>query len=461
MKKILALLREALQGEERHYTSGSIDRAIVLLSIPMVLEMVGESLFAVVDAYFVSGIGADAVATIGFTESVMTLIYSIAIGLSTAATAMVSRRVGEEKPEEASIAAVQVIFIGLAVSVVLGVLGWTYAADVLRLMGGSERLVSSGSGFTRIMFGSNLVIMMLFLLNGVFRGAGDASIAMRSLWIANILNIVLDPCLIFGWGPFPQMGLEGAALATAIGRGTGVLYQVYELVRGRGVIKIKPRHWRLRPDLIRQLLKVASGGIFQFIIASASWIFLMRIVAKFGSNIVAGYVIAIRLLIFTLLPSWGMANAAATLVGQNLGAGKPERAERSVWRTAFFNMIFLAVVSVSYWLLAPQLIGLFSQDQEVMQAGVVSMRIISLGYIFFAYGMVVGQAYNGAGDTFTPTLLNFVCFWLIEIPLAYLLATQMGLGHEGVYWSVAFSESLLAVLFIYFFQKGDWKKVEI
>lgn len=461
MRRIFRILKEALTGEEKNYTSGSIDRAIILLSIPMVLEMAGESIFAVVDAFFVSKIGPDAVATVGITETMLTLVYSLAIGVSAAATAMIARRVGEGDPQAASRAAAQTILLGTSISILLGIFGWIYAPEILRFMGGSEELIENGVGFTRIMFGTNIAIVLLFLLNAIFRGAGDASIAMQSLWIANAINIVLDPCLIFGLGPFPEMGVEGAAVATSIGRGAGVVFQLFILLNGRSILKIMRSYWRPRLDIIWRLIKVSAGGTGQFIIASASWIFLMRIVANFGSEVVAGYTIAIRLLILTILPSWGMSNAAATLVGQNLGAGEPARAERSAWRTAFFNMIFLSLVSVTYFAFAPQLIGIFTDEKNVLDAGVQSLRIISLGYIFFAYGMVLGQAFNGAGDTRTPTLLNFICFWLLEIPLAYALAVSLNWGPEGVFWAVAISESTLAILLILVFRRGRWKLVEI
>ncbi|MCB0662313.1 MAG: MATE family efflux transporter [Saprospiraceae bacterium] len=461
MSKKLKLFWEAIKGEEKDYTTVSIKQAIFLLAVPMMLEMSGEALFALVDTYFVAQVGPLAVATIGFTETIMTLVYSLAIGISAAATAMVARRIGEKKREEANITAFQVILLGLIISFTLGIVGFYFAEDILAMIGASEEVISSGVGYTKIMFATNVVIMMLFLLNGIFRGAGNASIAMWSLWVANIINIILDPCFIFGWGPFPAMGVEGAAVATSVGRGLGVLFQLYILFFGGGILTLLRKHIRIRLAIITRLIRIAVGGTFQFIIASASWIFLMRIVAEFGSNVVAGYVIAIRLLIFTILPSWGMANAAATLVGQNLGAGQPERAEKSVWETAKYNMLFLLTVSIIYAAFAPLLIGVFSSDPEVIASGILSLRIISAGYVFFAYGMVVGQAFNGAGDTFTPTLLNFIAFWLLEIPLAYTLSTIFEWGPTGVYVAVAISESILAVLCIIVFRRGKWKLVEV
>ncbi len=461
MRKIWNLVLESLRGEERSYTSGSLRRAIVLLSIPMILEMVMESLFAVVDVFFVSKVGIEAVATVGLTESVITLVYSLAIGLSMAATAMVARRVGEKRPGAAARAGAQAMLLAMVLSVAISILGIVFAADILRLMGGTESLIASGVGYTRIMMGSNMVIMLLFLLNGIFRGAGDASLAMRSLWLANGINILLDPIFIFGWGPFPEMGVMGAAVATTIGRGLGVAYQLHHLFGGKGVVHIRAADFLPDLPVLRKLGNIGATGAGQFLIASASWIFLMRIIAHFGSESVAGYTIAIRIIVFTILPSWGLSNAAATLVGQNLGAGKPERAEASVWVTAFYNMLFLLGVSIIFILLAPQLIRLFNGEPAVVQAGVTSLRIICLGYVFFAYGMVLGQAFNGAGDTRTPTLLNFICFWLIEIPLAYVLAIPLGWGLPGVCWAIAGAETLLALLLVVLFRRGRWKTVVV
>lgn len=461
MKPILKIIWEAILGEEKSYTTGSINRAIVLLSIPMILEMIMEALFAVVDVFFVSKVSVNAVATIGLTESVITLVYSIAMGLSLATTAMVSRRIGEGDHERASIAAVQAIAITFFFSLVISIAGVVFARDILTLMGGSEELIREGIWYTRLIFGGNIVIMFLFLLNAIFRGAGDAAIAMRALWIANILNIILDPCFIFGWGPFPEMGVTGAAVATNIGRGVGVLFQLYVLLRGKVIVNIARRHLTIAWEVIRGILKVSVGGMSQHIIASASWIFLMRIIAEFGEDALAGYTISIRLLIFALLPAWGVANAAATLVGQNLGAGQPDRAETSVWRSAFFSMVFLLGVSVLYFVMAGPLVRFFHTDPEVVQYGVASLKIICLGYVFYAYGMVISQAFNGAGDTKTPTWLNFICFWLLQIPMAYLLGITWNIGPNGVFWAVAISESILAVMGIYVFRLGKWKLVQI
>ena len=461
MQKFLQDFLTAIKGTEKEFTKGSINRAIFMLSVPMILEMLMESLFAVVDIFFVGKVSTEAVATVGYTESVLTLIYAVAMGMSMAATAMIARRVGEGKPEEASEAAVQVIIIGISIAMVIGLVGVFFAADILRLMGADEKVVQEGLAYTQLMFGGNVVILLLFLLNAIFRGAGDASIAMRSLWLANGLNLILDPLFIFGIGPFPELGLFGAAVATNTGRGVGVLFQLFILFGGSSIIKITKKHFKIQWVTIRRLLKVSGGGIWQFLIASGSWIVMMRIVSSFGSDVVAGYVFAIRIIIFTILPSWGMANAAATLVGQNLGANQPERAETSVWRTAFFSMLFLLFVSVVYFIWADALISFFTTETAVIEAGVLSLRIFCVGYIFFAYGMVISQAFNGAGDTYTPTLINFICFWIIEIPLAYFLAISVNWGPPGVYWAIAFAESILAVIFIVLFRRGKWKKVVI
>jgi len=461
MQKLWRILVDAIQGKEKDFTTGSINRAIVLLSIPMILEMVMESLFAVVDVFFVSRVSVEAVATVGLTESVITLVYSIAIGLSMAATAMVARRIGEKRPEAASNTATQALLLGIAVAIILGIPGIIFAEDILRLMGGSPTLIASGVNYTRIMLGSNVVIMLLFLLNGVFRGAGDATLAMRSLWLANGINILLDPLFIFGIGPFPELGVQGAAVATAIGRGIGVAYQLYLLMVKGGVVRIK---WQaMRPDwnILNRLTRIGATGAGQFLIASASWIFLMRIIAVFGNEAVAGYTIAIRLIVFTILPSWGLANAAATLVGQNLGAGKPERAETSVWRSAFYNMLFLLSVSLVFITFARPILGIFNSHPEVLDAGALSLRIICLGYVFFAYGMVISQAFNGAGDTRTPTIINFFCFWILEIPVGYLLGISLDMGLAGVCLAIAGSETVLAVTAILLFRRGKWKTVQI
>lgn len=461
MKKIWKNLLLALSGEEKDFISGDINRAIFLLSVPMILEMAMESLFAIVDIYFVSKVSIDAAATVGMTESVMTLIYSLAWGLSTGASAYIARRIGENKHEEAGHAAAQTILISIAFALVIGVIGAVYAEDLLRLMGGEPQLIEKGTNFTRIMFAGNVVIMLLFSLGGVLRGAGDASTAMRSLWLANGINILLDPVLIFGFGSFEGLGVTGAAIATTTGRGVGVLYQLYMLQKGNGNVGLKASYFKIDWHIIWQILSVSAGSTIQFIISSASWIFLMRIVSTFGSSVVAGYTIAIRIIIFTIMPSWGMANAAGTLVGQNLGANQPERAEESAWKAAFLNMIFLVFVGIVFFFFADRFVGFFNEDPQVVATGVQCLQIFCFGYLFFGYGMVLSQAFNGSGDTFTPTVVNIVCFWLLEIPLAYLLAISFDWGPKGCYWSVAISESTLALIFIWLFRKGKWKTVKI
>lgn len=461
MAKFFHHLWEAIKGEDRDYTTGSINYAIFMLAVPMILEMTMESLFAIVDVFFVSQVGVNAVAIVGLTESVLTLVYSLAWGLSMGVTAVVARRIGEKHPDEASKAAGQAIWIAVILSVVIGIPGFFGSDYILRMMGASEAVIHEGRWYTKYMFGGNVVIMLLFILNAVFRGAGDASVAMRTLLISNGINIILDPCLIFGWGPFPTMGVAGAAMATNIGRGVGVLYQLYHLFVVKRIIHIQSRHLNFIPQVIEKILRVSTGGVFQFIISSASWIFLMRIMARFGEGALAGYTISIRILIFTILPAWGLANAAATLVGQNLGAEKVDRAEQSVWRTALYTMIFMAVVAIFYFVFSTPIMTLFTGDPHAIAYGTESLRIFSVGYLFFAYGMVISQAFNGAGDTFTPTLLNLICFWAIQIPLAYLLSITLGWNAQGVYWAAVLSESLLAVLLIILFRRGRWKKVKV
>ncbi len=461
MTKFFRLFLAALRGSETNFTSGSINRAIFMLSVPMILEMVMESLFAVVDVFFVARIGTEAIATVGLTESVLTLVYAVAIGLSTAATALVSRRVGEGNHREAGFVVGQVILVSIALALLMGVPGFLFAEDILRLMGGDERLIVNGAGFTRMLFASSPAIMLLYTLSGCLRGAGDASVAMRSLWLANGVNIVLYPVFIFGLGPFPELGVMGSAVATTTGRTIGVLYQLYALTRPKGAIQVLRSDMMPDAALIRNLLSLAIGGTSQFLVGSASWIFLTRILSTYGSDVVAGYTIAIRIIIFTILPSWGLANAAATLVGQNLGAGQPERAETSAWRAAFCNMLFLATVGVGFFLGATPIVGLFDNNARVVEIAVQCLRVFCLGYLFMAYGMVLTQALNGAGDTRTPTLINIVCFWIVEIPLAYTLAHLLNWGPPGVFWSVAISETLLAAIAVWVFRRGRWKTVQV
>jgi putative MATE family efflux protein len=461
MSKFFKTLRQAVTGSEQEFTSGSINRAIVLLSIPMVLEMIMEGVFALADAYWVSKISVDAMATVGLTESIMTMVYSIAVGLCAAATAVVARRTGENDPDGAARAAVQSTLLAIGISALIGIPGFIFADDILRLMGGSEALIAECSGYTKIMFGSNIVIMLLFLFNAIFRGAGNATYAMWVLFISNGINIVLDPMLIFGWGPFPEMGIEGAAVATVFGRSVGVAMQLYLLLKGVGLVKIARRHFVIVRETIVRLIEVAAGGTGQYIISSASWVFLVRIVSEFGSEAVAGYTIAIRIIIFTFMPIWGMGNAAATLVGQNLGARQPERAETSAWRTAHFTMMFLVVISLILVFSAPVIIPLFNPDPEVIRIGIITLRIFCVSYFIFAYGLILSQSFNGAGDTRTPTLVNFVCFWLLEIPLGYALAMEVGWGVPGVCWAVAISEAIMSVVMIVLFRRGKWKLVEL
>lgn len=461
LKHILRLFKTAVTGEEKEFTSGSINRAIFMLAIPMILEMVMESLFAVVDVFFVGKLGVDAVATVGLTESMLTIIYSVGIGLSMAATAVVARRVGEKNADAAAHTGMQAIYLALGISLSISLAGIFFAKDLLRLMGAERQLVENNYHYTQIMLASNFVIMLLFMINGIFRGAGDASIAMRSLWLANILNIILCPTLINGFGPIPGFGLTGAAMATTIGRGSGVLYQLYHLYKGKGILRIKKRHIGLDMPIIGNLVKIGAGGTAQFLIASASWIFLIRILSHFGSNALAGYTIAIRVIIFALLPAWGMANAAATLVGQNLGAQQPERAEKSVWKAGFYNMLFLGSITVLFFFSAHWIVSLFNNTKEVVDYGTLCLRIVCLGYIFYSYGMVISQSFNGAGDTRTPTILNFFGFWLFQIPLAYVLARVFNAGPQGVFWAISISESLIAVAAIILFKKGNWKKVTV
>ena len=450
-------VRDSLRGSHHDYTSGPIGRSIIMLAIPMVLEMLMESVFAVVDIFWVAHLGADAVATVGLTESMLTLLYAVAIGLGLGATAMVARRIGERNPEGAARAAVQAIALGLIVSVIVAILGVLYADRLLGLMGGSPWVLEQGAGFTKIMFAGNATILLLFLINAIFRGAGDAAIAMRVLWLANSINIVLGPCFIFGLGPFPELGVAGAAVATTIGRGTGVLYALSRLVRSGGRFDIRKHHLKLEPSIMARLVRLSATATFQVFIGMASWIGLIRTISSFGSDALAGYTIGIRVIIFALLPSWGMANAAATMVGQSLGAGKPDRAERAVWRAGFYNMIVLGTVGLGFVLFARQIIGLFTADPNIVPYGVDCLRIVAYGFLFYAWGMVITQSFNGAGDTWTPTIINLFVFWLWELPLAYVLAISFGLGPRGVFLAIMISFSTLAVVSALMFRRGTWK----
>lgn len=458
---IWASLRVALAGTHQDYTEGSIERAIVLLAIPMVLEMCMESLFGVVDVFWVARLGEDAITTVGLTESCLTIVFALALGLSMGATAMVARRIGEKDQPAARIVAVQAIVIGLVMAAATAIAGYSLAPDLLRLMGGSESVVRTGSGYTRMIFGGVATIYLLFLINAVFRGAGDAATAMRVLWIANAVNLCLNPCLIFGLGPFPKLGVTGSAVGTTIGRGVGVFVQLWILTRGNGKIVVPLREFRVDFGVLWRLIRLSVGGTFQYLVQTASWVALVRIISIFGSAAVAANTLAIRIIIFAILPSWGMSNAAATLVGQNLGAQRPDRAERSVWRTGLYNVLFLGSVGLLFIAFAEQIIGIFTSDPQVVPLAVTCLRYLSYGYISYAYGMVVVSALNGAGDTMTPTILNFICFWICQIPLAYFLAFQTSMGVKGAFLAVVLSDSLLAVLGILWFRTGRWKRVRV
>lgn len=462
LKSVLSLISRALKGEEQDYTKGSINHAIILLSVPMIVEMGMESIFAVVDVFFVSKLNNnDALAAVGLTESVLSLIYSLAFGLSMGATAMVARRVGEKDQKGAEVAAIQALILALIVSFVLTVAGLIYSSEILRFMGASEELIRNEGGYTDIMFGGSVTIVMLFMINAIFRGAGNASLAMKALLLANSLNIILDPIFILGFGPIPAFGVEGAAIATNIGRSVGVLFQLYHLIKGSSIVKVHWTNFKAEAAIIWSMIKVSAGGIGQMLIGSASWIFLMKIMSGFGSAPVAGYFIAIRIIIFAILPAWGMANASATLVGQNLGAGQPDRAEKSVWRAGLMNMIFLAFITVIFFSMAKPLLGFFSDDPLVLSEGIMCLQVVSLGYVFYAYGMVINQSFNGAGDTRTPTIISLVGFWIFQIPLAYALANYFQTGPVGVYAAISIAESAMAVAGIYIFRKGHWKLVKI
>ncbi len=457
LKQFFKDVWEALSGTEQDFTEGKLSRAILMLSIPMVLEMVMESTFAIVDIYFVQKLGADAVAIVGITESMLSIIYAIAWGLSFAATSIVSRRIGEHNYDGAARAAFQSIVAGSIVSLAIAIVGIFGSRTLLTLMGATPQVVEQGWKFTTIMISGNIIIMMLFINNAIFRSSGDAAIAMRVLLVANVINMFLDPCFIFGWGPFPELGVTGAAVATTTGRGLAVIFQFWLLSRGKHRIKILLKHIHFDWKLIKHIFEVAGGGIAQNIIGTASWVFLMVIVAKFGSVIVAAYTVAIRIIIFALLPSWGLSNAASTLVGQNLGAGKPERAEKAVWASAIVNFIVLSITGAIFIIFPVQVVSLITSDAEVIPFAAESLRAISYGFLFYGVGMVMIQAFNGAGDTNTPTYINFFCFWLLEIPLAWFLAMTLGMHQNGVYFSIVVAESCIAIIALILFRKGKWK----
>ena len=454
-KSIWAYLKESLNSEHMDFTTGSIRKAIFMLAVPMILEMCMESVFAVVDIFFVGKLGAYAAATVGLTESFLTLVYSVAIGLSMAATAMVARRVGEKNKDGAAKAGAQALMLSFVVTIAISFIGFFFAQNVLRLMGGDAQVIAMGTTYTRIMLTGNGVIMLLFLINGIFRGAGDAAIAMRSLWLANICNIILCPILIH------RYGLPGAAIATTTGRGIGVCYQVYHLFKGKGIIKIYLRHFIPDRAVMKSIFSIASTATLQFLIGSASWIAMSRIIAGFGSDAIAGYTIAIRLLIFFIMPAWGLSNAAATLVGQNLGAKQPERAEESVWKTAKYNAVFMAFVSLLFVTCAEFFVGLINSNPAVVSTAVTALRIVSLGYIFFGVGMVMINAFNGAGDSKTPTWINLFWFWVFQIPFAYLLAIVLHIGPTGVFIAIVITETFITITSVILFKRGKWKLIKI
>ncbi len=461
IQSYLTLFKQAVAGDIKDFTTGSINRAIFLLAIPMILEMMLEALFAVVDIYFVNKVGIEAFSTVVLTEASLTILYSVAWGLSIGITALVARRVGEKHFKEASDISAQAILLGLFLSLIISVIGFIFPREILSLMGASAKVAQENYVFTQIMLTGNIVIMLLFINNAIFRGAGNASIAMRVLLLANAINIVLDPLLILGIGPFPKMGVTGAAVATTTGRSIAVLLQFYYLFNGKSLIKLAANQFMVKIKLMRSILKTSAGGMFQFIIGSCSWIFLARIIAESGTAAVSGYGTAIRICIFTILPAWGLANAAATLVGQNLGANQPDRAEKSVWRTAFIAFCFFAIVAVVLFVFGANLMRFFTNDNDAIIAGTECLHILAIGYVFFAYGMIISQAFNGAGDTRTPTYINLFVFWLFQIPLAWLLAKFLKMGPTGVYIAIGAAESVLAIVSIQIFRKGRWKLVKV
>jgi putative MATE family efflux protein len=454
-------LKNAIKGTDADYTKVSLKRAIFLLAVPMILELVMESTFAVADIFFVGKLGASAIATVGLTETLLFLLYAVAMGLSMAVTAIIARRVGEKDMRSASISAVQAILVGVFISLPFTIAGLFYAKELLTLMGADNWTLTTGYTYTQWMLGGNVVIILLFVINAIYRGAGDAAIAMRVLWIANGINILFDPILIFGWGPFPAYGIEGAAMATNLGRGVGVFLQFWVLFKGGKHLKVTLAQWRFNLAIMLNLLKTSLGGMAQMLVAMTSWIFLMRILANIGSEAVAGATIAIRIMMFTIMPAWGLSNAAATLVGQNLGADNPQRAEDTVWKIGFYNMGFLILVSICFFIFNTQLMAIFTQDATVISIGATWLKILS--YSFFVYGwwMVSVQAFNGAGDTKTPTYINLVFFWLIQIPLAYFLAIYLDYKHQGVFWAVFISETSVGLFTLWLFKKGKWKTMKV
>jgi len=460
-RSLWSSLVEAVRGSHQDYTTASLNRAILLLAVPMVLEMVLESLFAVVDVAWVGRLGANAVATVGLTESMLSLVFAVGMGLSLSTTAMVARRIGEKDPEGAAVAAVQAIVLGLVVSLAIGLPCLLFAPNLLRLMGATPEIVAVGSGYTRICLGGSCAVLLLFLNNAIFRGAGDAAIAMRLLWVSNVINLVLDPCFIFGLGPFPRLGVTGAALATLTGRSIGVLYQFWRLLRGTERIHVLARHLRLHLPVMLRLLRISLTGILQFAIANASWIGLVRIIALFGAAAVAGYTVAIRIVIFYTLPLWGLSNAAATLVGQNLGAARPDRAEQAVWRTGIYSMTILAVMAVFLFAFATPIVRIFVSDAQVVAIAALALRTFSCGNIAYAWVMVMLQAFNGSGDTVTPTFVNFFGFWVLELPLAWWLAVGLHMRQQGAFLAVVIAECAIALASLLLFRAGRWKSMRV
>jgi putative MATE family efflux protein len=461
MKRFWQLVLESIRGSPRDFTDGHVGQAILILAVPMVIEMGMESLFAVVDVFFVSRLGADAVATVGLTESLLTIVYTVALGLGIGATAVVARRIGEKDDEGAAQAAIQAVGLGAGVALAIGIAGGWYARDLMRLMGATPSMLESSIGYAQVMIGGNVTVTLLFLTNAVFRGAGDAAIAMRMLMVANLINMVLDPCLIFGWGPFPELGVTGAAVATNIGRGTAVAAQLWVLLSGRSRIPVRRHHVALVPSVMWNVCRLSGVGFLQILIDTSSWIGLVRVISSFGSDALAGYTIGVRTLLFAILPAWGLSNAAATMVGQALGAGKPERAEQAVWAAGRYNAVFLGVLGAAFLAWAPSVVAFFTSDSVVGAHAVDCLRIISVGFLLFAYGLVLTQAFNGAGDTWTPTWINLGCFWVWQIPLAWWLAIGLDLGPRGVYIAITVAFSTLAVVSAFIFRQGWWKTRQV
>lgn len=468
-KKIIRLIADAISGKEQNFTSGSIRRSVILLAVPMVLEMAMESIFAVVDIFFVSRWAekaggdsvSDIVAVVGLTEAILSILYAVGVGVAMGVTAVIARRIGERNREAASLAAGQVLWVGLCISAIVAVVGIFFSKSILQSMGANDAVVEQGLSYITIMLTGSFTIVFLFLINGVFRGAGNASIAMKCLWLANGINIALDPCLIFGLGPFPEMGVTGAAIATNIGRFIGMCFLLYHLSSGHSQVKLILRDLVFVPKVACNIIRVSAFGVFQFFIATSSWLLLMRIMASHGSEAVAGYTIALRLVVLTFLPAWGFANAAATLVGQNLGAGNPQRAEEAVWQTLRYNVVFMLCTAVIYLVFSPWLMLFFTKEPTIINYGVECLRVVSLGYVFFAMGQVLVQAFNGSGDTLTPTWINFICFWVIQIPLAFIASDVLAYGPTGVFWAITLAESAIAIIAYQQFRKGRWKSKKI